>query len=428
MFHALHRPPAKAPALDPLVQRALAALAVDRPPVTSARAKRRSIWELSPNLHCSIIGTCLSTAELRRVLGKAGLAVADASDHQLHTEAVLLAERHSGAAKLLNKLLDERHRLAIRQFERAESEDELLRLWRTARERGDIPGAYWAALTHPAANETLVAHVFGDVHMLSHLVGAANRADIRRLAALEAERAALEAKVAKQQVQLRDAVSARDAKIRELSALLARKLAVEADEPAPRPSEASERSSLVGLIADLERRLDKEAHHRRLLDDRMRACRDEAARERAGRVASEQREARLRDELAALEGGLAAALAQETAASPAPVLNAHRLLYVGGRLAQVAQIRAAASRLGAELLHHDGGIEDSAGLLPGLIGRADAVLFPVDCVSHAAVAMVKQLCRQGEKPYWPLRSTGVGAFLAAVQRIDAARSRASELA
>jgi len=31
----------------------------------TAAAGRRKIWEFATNLHCSIIGTCLSTAELR---------------------------------------------------------------------------------------------------------------------------------------------------------------------------------------------------------------------------------------------------------------------------------------------------------------------------------------------------------------------------
>ena len=48
--------------------------------------------------------------------------------------------------------------------------------------------------------------------MLSHLVGAANRADIRRLRQLEAENAELQAKIERQQHQLRDAIIARDAK------------------------------------------------------------------------------------------------------------------------------------------------------------------------------------------------------------------------
>jgi hypothetical protein len=76
------------------------------------------------------------------------------------------------------------------------------RLWDDALRSGDIPGAYWALLTHPATTDELMKGAFGDVHMLSHLVGAANRADIRRRRALEAENADLTLKVEKQQVQL----------------------------------------------------------------------------------------------------------------------------------------------------------------------------------------------------------------------------------
>ena len=38
-----------------------------------ASRSRRKIWEFDANLHCSIIGTCLSTAELRQILVKLGL-------------------------------------------------------------------------------------------------------------------------------------------------------------------------------------------------------------------------------------------------------------------------------------------------------------------------------------------------------------------
>jgi uncharacterized protein DUF2325 len=69
----------------------------------------------------------------------------------------------------------------------------------------------------------------------------------------------------------------------------------------------------------------------------------------------------------------------------------------------------------AEFLHHDGCIEERGGLLPGLVSRADAVLFPVDCVSHAAISRVKRLCRQGGKPLVPLRGTGLAPFFAALQ-------------
>ena len=178
--------------------------------------RRTKLWEFNTNLHCSIIGTCLSTAELRQLLKKLGLAPSDSSDHDLHSTAVTLAARHDKAAKLLNKALDERHRIAVHQFAKAHTEDGVRSLWRDFVRRGEIPGAYWAALTHPATTRALIRDAFGEVHMLSHLVGAANRADIRRLSQLEEENAELRARLDKQQSAFRDAVVTRDATIQEL--------------------------------------------------------------------------------------------------------------------------------------------------------------------------------------------------------------------
>ena len=53
--------------------------AAAHPPTT---AKRCKIWDLADALHCSIIGTCLSTAELRHVVEKLKInGAAAASDH-----------------------------------------------------------------------------------------------------------------------------------------------------------------------------------------------------------------------------------------------------------------------------------------------------------------------------------------------------------
>src|ERR1700679_4302029 len=86
------------------------------PQSVAGPTRRTKIWEFNTNLHCSMIGTCLSTAELRQVLKKLGLVSPDNTYHELHGAAVSLAGRHDKAAKLLNKALDERHRLAINQF------------------------------------------------------------------------------------------------------------------------------------------------------------------------------------------------------------------------------------------------------------------------------------------------------------------------
>jgi hypothetical protein len=109
---------------------------------------------------------------------------------------------------------------------------------------------------------------------------------------------------------------------------------------------------------------------------------------------------------------------QPSGPAPGLRLDGRNLLYVGGRPHQIVHLRAVAERLGAVLLHHDGGIENHPNLLPGLTSRADLVFFPVDCVSHDAAHAVKSLCRQGGKRFVPLRSASVTSLLAALGRQD----------
>lgn len=379
------------------------------PPALSIREaapRRTKIWEFSTNLHCSIIGTCLTAGELRQVLRKLGFARDDASDHDLHKIGVTLAGRHDDSAKRLHKTLDLNHKLAINQFAKAETEDQLHAMWRDAVRRGDIPGCYWATLTHPLASRTLIADAFGDVHMLSHLVGAANRADIRRLCVLEAERTDLEQKLQRQQLALHEAVVTRDRQIAELRAALAERVATSTHIPMP-----EETAALHGLIGDMERRLTTESRRRASVETQLAAARAEAARERAARAEAERNAKAMQEELERL----AHSLAPSVTAEPDLALGGLCLLYVGGRPNQVAQMRPAIERLGGLFLHHDGGLEQQLALLAGLASRSDLLAFPVDCISHEAANAVKALCGQSGKRYLPLRSASITSLLAALR-------------
>jgi hypothetical protein len=224
---------------------------------TPATGRRTRLWELAPMLHCSVIGTCLTTAELRKILGKLGVASAAESEHDLHKRGVTLAGRHDGPGRLLDKALEERHRLIVRRFTTAHTEAELRDKWAEALADAEIAGGYWATLTHPASTPHLIHAAFGEVHMLSHPVGAANRADIRRLRALEQENARMADKLAHQQLRLRDAVAQRDAEIHALRSVLAARVT---DTPEPLP--APETHTLETLVTALERRLAGAARRR----------------------------------------------------------------------------------------------------------------------------------------------------------------------
>jgi hypothetical protein len=375
------------------------------PPVAK---KRTAIWDMHHSVHCSIIGTCLSSAEIRRLLIKLGVPGAEgADDHDLHKQGVALAGRAQGGAKFIHKALDHRHGAAIREFAKAKDEGALRRLWDEALKRGDIPGAYWAVLSHPAADDAIMRKAFGDVHMLSHMVGAANRADIRRLCRLEEENAALSAKLEQQQRQLRDGFTARDHKIRLLNEALSRALA---RAPAAPENANDDARAAKEAIIDLERRLNREIARRQRLESRLEAALHAQSQAERGRHDALRECESVRGELALVEAQIEGWLAQE-ADSVTPELNGAQVLYVGGRAHQVPQLKAVVERAGGALLYHDGGVEHSMTLLPGLISRADFAVFPVDCISHDAMGILKRQCRQSAKPYIPLRTSSLASLL-----------------
>src|SRR5262245_62711018 len=62
-------------------------------PFASPGGQRRKLWEFSTSMHCSIVGTCLSTLELRKIIAKVkGHDLKGFSDLIVHEEAVLVAQ------------------------------------------------------------------------------------------------------------------------------------------------------------------------------------------------------------------------------------------------------------------------------------------------------------------------------------------------
>jgi molybdopterin-binding protein len=175
----------------------------------SAPGGRVRLSDLDTNYYCSVIGTCLTTDELRKLVARFG-DVAGASDLEVHHEAVRLAAQGTAAIKALQKALDHRHAPALQRLSKIHDAAALTASWEDALRQGDIPGAYWAVLMHRKATAELRQRAFGDVHMLSHLVGAANRADIRRLVALEHDNAELRERLDRHLLRSQELVEERD--------------------------------------------------------------------------------------------------------------------------------------------------------------------------------------------------------------------------
>jgi len=387
----------------------------------AASRRRTRLTELDSHLHCSIIGTCLTTHELRKLVPRfTELDRQRASDLEIHHAAVELAIAGGAGSKALQKALDERYAGALRRFEQARDEEALLALWNEALKNGDIPPAYWALMTHPHATMPVRQAAFGELHMLSHLVGAANRADIRRLVALEEENAALRDKVERQQNRLHEISTQRDAALAQLDEQVV-KLTAQAER---QPS--ADTASLMDEVKTLQDKL-KEAEQRLALHTSRREAAEQRALQDQG-TAQALRESRdqtlallkaVQSECHALERATLDALDQQDSRRTGLAgVDGKRVVYVGGRPGSNAALKALVSSAGGELIVHDGGVEDRKGLLAAALPGADLVVFPVDCIDHDSMNMLKRVCERHQVDYHPLRTASVASFIDLIARLQ----------
>ena len=376
---------------------------------------RKKLWELTEGWHCAVVGTCLSLSELRGMAKKLSLKTKPGFnvDYQLHAYFVKTASTHGKAAKMLHKAMDKRHAVAIKRTKDLKTVEELQKYWETAVEEGDIPGPYWALLTHPVATAFFCEQMFADIHMLSHLVGASNRADIRRVTTLEEAASDHQKELDRLREKKAKALEERDRQIAELRQSLKLRRTLDLRnattfKPANGPSPDQRLREAEAEIEKLRAAL--EAHREKLA-----AAEHDAEASRRRILDLETANANLLAENQVIE----AQFGEEDPArqaTPAIDLKGQSVLYVGGRYQIAPTLRSLVQGWNGNFLYHDGGLERSMDELARSISKSDTVVFPVDCVSHSAVAKVKKLCEQSHKPYFPLRSSGVASFVSEMIR------------
>lgn len=382
------------------------------PPTADEAARgsaRLRLTDLDPHLHCSVIGTCFSFHDLKKLLARY-IDVQGMDELTLHHEAVRLASLGGEPARQMGKALDRRYDATLQRHARVRDEASLLGLWKESLKAGEVPGAYWALLTHRRATESLRQQAFGDVHMLSHLVGAANRADIRRLVALEQENQDLRDRVERVQERHGEPVQERDEALQSLQ-----NAHVEMDRVRRMSGQREDDGVLQQKLLDQRQVLDAANERGQAMESLAQAARRESLR-----LAEELQQIRshaeaLARELAATERHVR--VTSDAASVPGPVqqrLQGQRLLYVGGRPSSTPAIRALVEASGGHFRRHDGGIEDRKGVLAAALAWADLVAFPVDCVDHDSALALKRDCKRQGRPFLPLRSASVTSLIAAL--------------
>jgi hypothetical protein len=134
----------------------------------STGSRRRRLWDLPLQCHCSVIGTCFPMDVLRRLVRKVAGNVVLGEDYVLHTSVVSECKIRGGLTEMLQNELDRRFATAVNKFKTAKTTEDLALLWKQVFESGDIAGALWAGLTHPRCDAHMEEIIYRNIHMYQH--------------------------------------------------------------------------------------------------------------------------------------------------------------------------------------------------------------------------------------------------------------------
>ena len=384
---------------------------------TTTGSRRRKLWELEDRAFCPVIGVCLPIPVLRRVVNKTFRGRNVDTDYALHSGAVGQCGSRTPLAEGMQRELEQRYALAIRQAASVKTTEALGHWWNEASQK-DLAGPLWATLTHPRCSTDLARQILGEVHMLQHQVGAAQRADLQRLQTLTdhnttltrelanaqqrisqlASEGATRLKILQDQVlQLRTEVITRDTRLASLQQQLS---TLEASVPdlACRTKQAADLAQQANQIQALERALQQ-------------AQQDN---ERNSRVIETQ--------AAELKRLASQTSVTASESSPTPVnpvqLEDRAVLCVGGRTACVPQYRDIIESVGARFAHHDGGEEESLTKLDTTLAAADLVICQTGCISHNAYWRVKDHCKRTGKQCLFVENPGTASLKRALSELQ----------
>ncbi|MEM7424835.1 MAG: DUF2325 domain-containing protein [Pseudomonadota bacterium] len=343
---------------------------------------------------CSIIGTCLSHDDLMVLARKWNVKISEgARMFDVHGFFVKEAGRKTDISAGLQKLLDKRYRGFVKRISKITDYEDQVRFWNDSVNDGFVAGAYWALVSHTHVAEDLQSQVFGEVHMMSHLMGGSAQRIVGAAAEIQDRMEQMERQHDRWSAQARQAIERRDTQILKLQNKLdeVRKAQIEVEiRKEPENAKMADRASR--LLLKRERALIASRTKNRQLEGEVETL----------KLQLEQMRARRQNGAAAIDDG--------SARRPARGLCGKAVLYLGGRASSIVHMRRTAEELEVELLHHDGGLEQSAQLIGELVERCDAVVCPVNCINHQACLKAKRICKRLNKPFMPIASTGQRGF------------------
>lgn len=365
-------------------------------PLTSTGSRRRRIWDLAQQCHCTVVGVCLPLDTLRKLVNKS-LGGQTPSDHyEVHVGAVAECGHRSRLSELLQHELEQRYARMIQHFRGAKTTEALAQLWKKTVEQGDVAAALWAALTHPRCDAPLEEVICRNMHMLQHHASACVHADAAEFNALVEANANLARELSRVNDRSTRFMTDKSSEMERLGAQLMQVRAVNIRKDSQIAFLTAEMTELKASLPDFESgsRLLKKVEQMTVRQADLEGHISELRKKLALAIKSIDAvndESSPKSELEPIEQ-------PEIQTSPITLyLHQKTVLCVGGRSGNVASYRDLIERVGGRFAHHDGGLEDRHSVLDASLAAADLVICQTGCISHNAYWNVKDFCKRTGK-------------------------------
>lgn len=386
---------------------------------TNCSSRRHKLWEIHSTLLCSIVGTCLTLDEIYKILNSCRITFDnDLSDYEIHNAFVAMANKSSKAARQAQKLMDSKFAIEIRKFGKARNGAELSELWDEGFQEGRVAGIYWALVTHPFITPNLKMRAFGEIHMLSHQMGATNRAEIKHFCALEKSCLELKSQLSTNSTRNIRLVNKRDITINKLREKLASSQNAEnklklATREIRQLESGKGIQKLRLLINELQQSYSQSNHSEIRAHTKCDTLTLQLKESVSSNIELKRTIHQQQIEIRTLQQNIT------TNDSNLSDINlcGQCVLFVGGRSGQCSHFRDLVESNNGRFLHHDGGREDSPQRLGSILPQADVVLCPIDCVSHDAVHRIKRFCSDHAKQLVFMQRASLSAFTQSLKQV-----------
>lgn len=381
-------------------------------PAEEARSGRRYVWEIEKFFKCPIVGMCLTLGEQKQILKKARLICKDKTPFEIHEVMVVSLNSENQVSRRIDQLLRRKYGKQDEQLSRLE-QPEFMQHFISVLEDGDFADALYAAAVSLKLSQDCKEYIFGEVHMAMHRHGEEVRKLKRNLARQEEELQKAVQRI-KDEAQSRKSIQKENLALRRSLDDLAVKLA------------AAEKKTMAGTaVADTDdsatpsypvtanqnpalrlEMLDKELENR----DRELAALEAKNEWLLSKLKSQQEVNRHYQEEARAIIGEVTAMNQCDAACPSFDLCRKRILIVGGLTRMASLYREMIESRNGLFEYHDGYMKKGMKELESRLRRADIVLCPVNCNSHAACSAVKNLAKKHKKTVHMLANSSLNSI------------------